>query len=100
MMKACDEDHPPNCHPAEALSGVEGAVEGSAVFSLSRSQPLGAPSLRSEGGRPSRRSRFPSHTVDVGALSTHGWRRRRVCLDGKSWMANPAVMRPIKLRRA
>jgi hypothetical protein len=37
---------------AEALS----EAEGSAVFFLSRSQPLGAPSSRSEGGRPSRRS--------------------------------------------
>jgi hypothetical protein len=51
VMKACDEDHPPNCHPAEALSGVEGAVEGSAVFFLGHISvtTLGCPILAQRG---------------------------------------------------
>jgi excinuclease ABC subunit C len=42
---ALKRSHPPKLSSAEALSGVEGEVEGSAFSVLSRSQSLGAPSL-------------------------------------------------------
>jgi hypothetical protein len=94
------------CHPAEALSGVEGAVEGSAVFSVSVTT-LGCPILAQRGwetipalssisgpalkrfalllcSRHHGALAFRSIPRISGAPATTNGREAAVCLDGKS----------------